>query len=145
MSMFFIDLENEVSEQVELRCEFYRQFGYEGAFVTLNSSTKDFEMLLQRLYGAEKICQRLDLSLTVELTEDELTAIHLGNLQKKGVTRLVLRDFSMERVADLSQAVSVAISAENFSEDDYVFLNKMHANFKNIEAWYNRYSEAHMG
>ena len=145
MSIFFINLENEVSENVELRCEFYRQFGYEGAFLSLISSTENFNILLQRLYATEKICQKLDLSLTVELTEDELTLIHIDNLQKKGVTRLVLHEFSMERVAALSQAVSVAVSAENFSKDDYAFLTKMHANFKNVEAWYNRYPEAHKG
>lgn len=148
---FSIYLNADLTKKQILEMELMSNSGFKGVFSSVNIPEDDSKKYIVRLKKLGKLCHKLNLNLTIDITEKGLKSIdidvnNIKEVAKLGVTSLRIDDgFNMHQVAEMSRDIPLALNASTITETDITKLHHYKANFDNLEAWHNYYPHPDTG
>lgn len=134
--------------------EYIRQLakaGFKGVFTSIHIPEDETSRYSERLKKLGEICQELELDLMVDISNQAIHSLGISDDRVEdildfGVTG-IRADYgiAIERIAEMSYKLQVAINASTVNASFLDQLEKLDANFSNIQAWHNYYPRPNTG
>lgn len=128
-----------------------RNSGFTHVFTQLAVAQTSSELILQRLATLVNWCQKLDLKIIADVSEQILQNldINVNSLEQvKSLSLAGLRiddGFSAELIAKLSKEMPLVLNASTITQDDIDNLKYSNANFEKLTAGHNFYPRPETG
>jgi len=148
---FSVYLNEDWSHEQENYISKMADIGFEGIFTSLHIPEDDASKYRERLMPLLSIVKRKHLKLMIDISGDALKHIGLSidcpeEIVESGIYGLRMDDgIGLEAIANLSNYLTVGLNASTLTEQDYIQLEKYHANFNRMEAWHNYYPRPETG
>lgn len=128
-----------------------KQAGFSGVFTSIHIPEDDPEVYLSRLTELGKICQKLKLTLMVDVSANALEKIGLSFQQPEKLSQLGITGIRMDygidnhTIATLSHHLTIGLNASTFTYQDMEELTAYHADISQMEMWHNYYPRESTG
>lgn len=126
-----------------------RNSGFSSVFTQLEAPDTENEVILKRLTNLINWCQKLDLKIIADVSEEILQKLDIADLdhiKELGLTELRIDDgFAMEKIAKYSKEMPLVLNASTITQDDIDNLKYSNANFDNLTAGHNFYPRPETG
>lgn len=148
---FSVFLNDEWSQEKEDYIEKMAGIGFEEVFSSLHIPEDDPSKYSERLLSLLDVVKRRQLKLMIDISGNALKNIgltldHPESIVESGISGLRMDyGIGMEKIASLSNYLTVGLNASTLTEDDYAELENSHANFEHIHALHNYYPRPNTG
>lgn len=128
-----------------------RNSGFACVFTQLEVPDTDRETILKRLSNLTDWCQKLDLKIGADVSEEILQKLDINvnsveQIKSLNLTGLRVDDgFSIEMIAKLSKEMPIVLNASTITQEDIDNLKYSNANFDRLMAGHNFYPRPETG
>lgn len=125
--------------------------GFKGVFTSIHIPEDETKKYSERLKELGKICQELELDLMVDISDQAIHSLGISDDQIEDILEFgvtgIRADYGIdiEWLAEMSYKLQLAINASIVSASFLDQLEKLDANFSNIQAWHNYYPRPNTG